>query len=298
MDTSPSGSGAFYGKLANSTVALHMNSAIGDHFFQSAIGASSMNDVYFARPQFMFLDNYYSPQNNSWNGARCLSGPFISFTAPTIFDLLSSCSTPIPWAMYADGWSEDPAAGQCPPTYWQAAEFAESYYPSLTRNPVANWKDSSQFQIDVNQGTLPAVSHVRARPDRIEHPTKSNITASTNFINSIISAIDDSNTYNQNTIIFIVDDESGGYFDHISPPGLSAIDGQYYGGRVSFAAVGAAVKAPNGGGYVSHQVMEPSSLIKFIEWNWLNEQTGMLKGRDMICSNIGDFLTDPAVPKF
>jgi len=52
--------------------------------------------------------------------------------------------------------------------------------------------------------------------------------------------------------------------------------------------VGYAVKAPNHGGYISHTQMEPSSIIKFIEWNFLNGQTGMLNGRDQVASNLGD----------
>jgi len=160
-------------------------------------------------------------------------------------------------------------------------------------NPGANWRDTTQFATDIANNNLPTVSHVRARPNRNEHPGESSITNSTAFIQSIISAIDSSTKYNKNTLIFIADDESGGYYDHISPPGLSSIDGQYYGARISFGAIGAMVKAPtSNGGYVSHTPMEISSVIKFIEWNFFNGQTGLLKGRDMVCANIGDLL-DP-----
>ena len=39
--------------------------------------------------------------------------------------------------------------------------------------------------------------------------------------------------------------------------------------------------------------MEHSSLVKFIEWNWLGMQTGQLGGRDAQVANVGSLL-DPA----
>ncbi len=48
--------------------------------------------------------------------------------------------------------------------------------------------------------------------------------------------------------------------------------------------------------------MEVASIIKFMEWNWLNGDTGQLNGRDMVCSNIGSLLdssiTKVVVPDF
>ena len=79
-----------------------MNSAIADMFFQSAAGASSENDMYFAVPHFMFLDNYVKPQSPAIRGAGCFSGDFEAYTAPTIYDLLMSCS--VTWGIYAEGW--------------------------------------------------------------------------------------------------------------------------------------------------------------------------------------------------
>ena len=46
--------------------------------------------------------------------------------------------------------------------------------------------------------------------------------------------------------------------------------------------------------YVSHVTMEHSSIVKFIEWNWLGMETGLLGGRDGVVHNIGSLL-DPAM---
>ena len=45
--------------------------------------------------------------------------------------------------------------------------------------------------------------------------------------------------------------------------------------------------------FVSHVTMEHSSIVKFIEWNWLGEKTGQLGHRDAIVANLGSLL-DPA----
>jgi hypothetical protein len=44
--------------------------------------------------------------------------------------------------------------------------------------------------------------------------------------------------------------------------------------------------------YISHVNMEHSSIIKFIEWNWLGGKTGQLNTRDTNVNTIGD-LIDP-----
>jgi hypothetical protein len=42
-------------------------------------------------------------------------------------------------------------------------------------------------------------------------------------------------------------------------------------------------------GAVSHVTMEHSSVVKFIEWNWLSS-TGQLAARDALVANIGSLL--------
>jgi len=43
--------------------------------------------------------------------------------------------------------------------------------------------------------------------------------------------------------------------------------------------------------YVSHVQMESSSLIRFIEWNWLGKE-GLLGARDMLVNNLGDIFDE------
>jgi phospholipase C len=83
-------------------------------------------------------------------------------------------------------------------------------------------------------------------------------------------------------------DESGGFFDHVAPPADSAVDGKPYGARVPLLALGRfALK-----NHLSHTLMEHSSIVRFVEWNWLGA-TGQLRGRDAVVNGIGDLL-DPS----
>ena len=98
------------------------------------------------------------------------------------------------------------------------------------------------------------------------------------------------------TLVLFPYDEAAGFYDHVTPPATSTVDNEPYGTRVPFLAIGPFAK-PN---YVSHVTMEHSSVVKFIEWNWLGGTTGQLMGRDATVNNLGDLLdaskTGTAVP--
>ena len=69
-------------------------------------------------------------------------------------------------------------------------------------------------------------------------------------------------------------DEGGGFFDHVAPPADAAVDHQPYGTRVPLLAIGPFAKK----NYVSHVTMEHSSIVKFIEWNWLGGHDRAARG--------------------
>ena len=95
--------------------------------------------------------------------------------------------------------------------------------------------------------------------------------------------------YADDTLVLVTYDEGGGYFDHVTPPPTSAVDGKPYGTRVPFLAVGPFAKK----NFVSHVTMEHSRIVKFVEWNFLGGKTGQLGTRDAVVNNIGSVL-DPA----
>ncbi|CAF1562669.1 unnamed protein product [Rotaria sp. Silwood1] len=259
--------------------------AIADNFFQSTAGASSENNMYFATGKFLFLDNNVVPQNRNMNGARCYTANFASYDSTTITDLLNYCG--IYWTFYAEGYDQNPSSNQCYPYYYDASDDPFTYFPNLINSSERysqNFRDYTNLHSDIRAGKLPAVSYVKGLGIHSEHPGYSTLTAGETISQNVINAINASNTYKENTVIFLLPDESGGFYDHVAPPPKRTIDNQPYGPRVPFVAVGHQIKQ----NYVSHVQMESSSLIKFIEWNWLNGQPGQLETRDTVVNNIGD----------
>jgi phospholipase C len=105
--------------------------------------------------------------------------------------------------------------------------------------------------------------------------------------------------YQNNTLILLTWDEGGGFYDHVAPPAPPPVAVDFddsggspaavpYGTRVPFLAIGPFAKK----GTVSHVQMEHSSIVKFLEYNFVT-QTGQLNARDKWVNNIGSLL-DPS----
>ncbi len=275
--------------------------AIGDRYFQPLIGQSSANDMYFARAAFVFDDNSFGPKNAV--GIMCsLSGVQSEYTDPTIADLLKAAN--VPAAYYAGGYGEMAAAnkdGTCPthppeckaginvyPCVFDASDVPFEYYPS-TRDVPSFMKDLGAFQQDLGAGTLPAVAFVKAIGYQSEHPgVLDKLSDGVAFVKSIVDQVLASR-YRESTLVLVTYDEGGGYWDHVKPPADSKADGKPYGTRVPMMALGPFARK----NFVSHVTMEHSSVVKFIEWNFLGGTTGQLKTRDAEVNNLGSLL-DPA----
>lgn len=279
---------------------LAVEGALGDRYFHSIAGASSANDMYFARAQYVFTDNAFEPEGAV--GADCTLGSQAIYGDPTLGDLLNEAG--VPWAVYAEGYdvmAQTQAVGKCPtadaacpsgvpyyPCVFDPADIPFLYYASL-REDLGWMRDYSRLALDIDAGELPAVSLVRAIGFRSEHPGAGNaLSTGIAWATSTIEKIR-SSAYADKTLILLTYDEGGGYFDHVAPPPDSPADGKPYGVRVPVVAIGPFARK----NHVSHVTMEHSSIVRFIEYNWLSGQTGQLGGRDAIVSNIGSLL-DPA----
>jgi phospholipase C len=275
------------------------NGAIGDRYFQPIIGQSSANDMYLARANFVFADNTYEPNSL---GNNCGSvPPIMDFSGTTIADLLIAHG--IGWSWYAGGYAAMKAAApSCPmppsdcaiglkryPCVYDPSDVPFAYYVS-TKDKPGMFKDfDADFAADLAAGTLPPVAFVKGIGYKTEHPSGMiTISAGVTFVKGLVDAVAASSLASS-TLVLVTYDEGGGFFDHVAPPATSTVDGKSYGTRVPFIAVGAFVKK----NYVSHVTMEHSSIVKFIEWNWLGGTTGQLMTRDATVNNIGDVL-DPA----
>ncbi len=271
--------------------------AIGDRYFQSIAGSSSSNDMYFAAAHEEFIDNSYKPDTN---GAGCIAPttPRKTYTGQTtIADLLIQGGHT--FTDYAMGYAAMKAAKLCPaapsdcpahiptaPCDYDPSDNPFQYYAQFADN-ATYMKDYDDLAKDITAGNLPEVSFVKAVQYKNEHPGYGTvISTGEKFVQGVVDAIFGSQ-YAKSTLVLLTWDEGGGFFDHVAPPPTSPVDNQPYGTRVPIIAIGPFAKK----NYISHVTIEHSSIVKFIEWNFL-EDTGQLGARDAVVNNIGDLL-DP-----
>jgi phospholipase C len=272
--------------------------ALADRYFQPIVGSSSSNDMYFAVAQYVFTDNEFKPDSN---GAGCtLPATRVTYDGvTTIADLLLANGNT--FAFYAQGYADMLAATFCPaapddcpfglpttPCDYDPSDVPFEYYAQFLDNPQY-MKDLADLAADVDAGTLPDVSFVKHVGYRNEHPGYgTTLTAGMDSAAAVVATIAGS-AYADDTLILLVWDEGGGFFDHVTPPPTSAVDGQPYGTRVPLLAIGPHARP----GFVSHVELEHSSVVRFLEWNFLGA-TGQLGGRDAVVHNLGSLL-DPAL---
>ncbi len=126
--------------------------------------------------------------------------------------------------------------------------------PEYTSNVVLN---SAQVLTDVANGQLASVSWVIPRGQSSDHPG-GNDGSGPSWVASVVNAIGNSQ-YWSNTAIIITWDDWGGWYDHVPPPAI--INAYEYGLRVPLIVVSPYAKAA----YISHQVNDFGSILKFIE---------------------------------
>ena len=279
--------------------SLAAKSALADRYFQPLAGASSANDMYLSVARYVFQDDEVEPDAI---GKMCSFTPTsMEYPIQSIGDLL--VQSKVSWAWYADGYDAMVAAsklGQCPtapddcgaglsiyPCIFDPGDVPFDYEPKFKDNPTY-LKDLTQLASDLKRGKLPAVSFVKGIGYKSEHPgLASKLSDGVTFATALIDELEASD-YRADTLVLLTYDEGGGYFDHVAPPPDSPADGKPYGTRVPLLAVGPFARA----NFVSHATMEHSSIVKFIEWNWLGQQTGQLGNRDTMVANLGSLL-DP-----
>lgn len=266
------------------------NYSLADMFFQPNAGASSQNDMYFARASHVFIDNRKigmgSFGSNCWYSVHFLLNEYEVYYEPTITSLLSHCNFTL--RTYAEGYGiakNNFTGNPCYPLGFDSSDIPFNYYAGVEdkQNFI---QDYLHLQDDIKNKTLPEVSFIKPLGIRTAHPGYGNITDELNFVKQTVDMILNDEYYYNNTLILYIPDESGGYYDHIAPPPTSEVDHMPYGPRIPVLAIGKFAKK----NYVSHVVMEHSSIIKFIEWNWLSGETGQLNVRDKFVNNIGDLI--------
>lgn len=213
--------------------SLASNYVLADYYFHSIFGPTIPNRLYSLAGQSGGILNNSIPQSG------------LSFS--TILDELEAKG--ISWRYY---YSANPDYQPLP-----------SYFLSVKTNTTmsANLREMDGVFVDAASGTLPAVSIVDPEGNLSisEHPP-SNITLGEIWTEQVIQAIMRSPQWSS-TLVLLTWDESGGYWDHVSPP---QVDGLGYGFRVPLIVISPFAKH----GYIDHEIMDHTSLLKFIAENW------------------------------
>ncbi len=125
------------------------------------------------------------------------------------------------------------------------------------------WQNDSRLQFkeddyysDLKAGTLPQVSFLITEALVSEHPP-ADIQMGQDKMSDVINALMQSSLWTSSALFFTYD-EGGGFFDHVAPP---KVDAYGMGFRVPMLVVSPWARR----GYISSQLYEHSSVLKFIE---------------------------------
>lgn len=199
-------------------------------------------------------------------------------TVPTIFDRLQAAG--VSWKFYVQNY--DPkityrdlgaSGNRESQVVWVPLLNFDRFIddPTLSSHIV----DLSQYFIDLENGTLPAVAFI-APSGASEHPPSS-LMSGQRFVKNIIQELMRSNAWASSAFMLAYDDW-GGWFDHVTPP---QVDKYGYGPRVPVLLISPYAKT----GYIDHTLLDFTSMLKFIEQNW---NIAPLAARD---TNANNFLS-------
>ncbi len=169
-----------------------------------------------------------------------------SLDYPTIVDLLDASH--VSWKCYnlGRGTGSTPAL-----MHYNALNYFKKWH----RDPRLQFKEKD-YEEDLLTGTLPQVSFLITDGQISEHPPD-NIQKGQQKMAQMIKALMASSAW-KNLVLFLTYDEGGGFFDHVAPP---QVDAYGLGFRVPMLIISPYARR----GYVSGQLYEHSSILKFIE---------------------------------
>jgi phospholipase C len=248
----------YYWNLAGSYVLF-------DHFFSSAKDGSFANHMYWVAATMPQLGK-----------GQQLSKFLVN--VPTIFDRLQAAG--VSWKFYVENY--DPKINYRNDVNQGNRESQVIWVPLLNfdrfiddPNLSSHIVDLSQYYVDLQQGTLPAVSYI-VPSGASEHPPQSPTTGERS-VKNLIQELMRSSSWDSSAFMLLYDDW-GGWYDHVVPP---QVDQNGYGGRVPAILVSPFARK----GYIDSTQLDFTSMLKFIEANW---NVLPLTGRDASANN---FLT-------
>lgn len=245
--------------------ALASQYTLADNFFQSAWGPSNLNYVLFiaGRP----IRTSSGTLDQVTGSGRPLQ------SHKNIGDLMNAAG--VSWAWYVGPGDEDTSS-------FDGGPFA--YYANVDGAYRAeHFRKFSRWQSDLAAGTLPSVCFVQTFCFSEHAGTGGcyeDVYASQEFVGNLVQSIQTSSAWPTCTV-FITYDESGGFWDHVSPPQYTAVvDGNTYNGTTHpdgrfYPVLGCGPRVPllvispfARRGNIAHAPYDTCSITRFIEDNW------------------------------
>ncbi len=233
---------------------------LADHLFQSNLDASYVAHQYAIAA---YSNTEVNVPSLTWN---CSGGPYN--VIPTLLsDRTYGPSVPV-CQDYTTLGDELDAASLSWRYYTYPYDASGGFWNAYSAiNHIFNGPDyakdvslvQGQFMTDVSQGNMAAVSWITPTYVDSDHAGEES-TGGPAWVAKIVNAVGQSQ-YWDSTVIFIIWDDWGGWFDSV-PPVYMDYDG--LGFRIPLIAISAYAKQ----GYVSHVQYESSSVLRFIEDNF------------------------------
>ena len=183
----------------------------------------------------------------------------------TIGDTLSDKA--INWAWYAGSFNTAlndrniiyNANGANFQAHHQPFNYFSRFNPSTSQGAIErkqHFKDLSDFEADIAQGILPAVSFYKPQGNLNQHPGYTDVLSGDAHIAALIAQLQQSPQWKSMAVI-VTYDENGGFWDHVTPP---TGDRWGPGSRVPTIIISPFAKK----NYVDHTIYDTTSIIKFI----------------------------------
>jgi phospholipase C len=241
---------------------------LGDAMYSSISSGSYPGHLYIMAAQNMgVVDNPVTPRSvGGWGcdgppgttvaaitdtDPEVLQNPFPCFSATSLANELQNAG--VFWKSYA------PTKQDTGYIYNSLRSFSQIFNTSLWQSNVVSQND---FVADAMSSNMPAVSWLTPDQRYDEHPTQS-VCEGENWTVRQINAIMQGPNWNS-TAIFFVEDDFGGFYDHVKPPSQDIYG---YSIRVPLIIISPYAKQTVYGqqGYITHATYEFSSVLRFIE---------------------------------
>jgi phospholipase C len=218
-----------------------------DHFFSSARGGSVWNHMFWVAGAA---------------GSETDAIPAEGFgDLPTIFDRLEGAG--VSWKFYVQNYDPTITYRNHQGMIDRGSQVARAPLLAFGRfldDPrlFGRIADLSEYYVDLEQGTLPAVSYIV--PAGGGAHTAASIRAAEQLGGSVINALTRSTAWPTSMLLWTYSGW-GGWYDHMVPP---QVDSHGYGFRVPAVLVSPYARK----GFVDHTQLDYASIVRFITDNW------------------------------